>query len=104
MIKEAAASALKNVLKTYIKPAARKIAKAGVKAARGGAHRGVNSIANSGEKALLALIGEGLTLPGQRRRTGGRIAARIPYAPARVAQFRSRAGGAVRLATKSRRR
>jgi hypothetical protein len=66
MIKEAASAALKNVMKTYVKPAARKIAKAGVKAARGGAHRGVNSIANSGEKGLLALIGAGLTLPGQR--------------------------------------
>ena len=95
LIKEAVANAAKSAIKNYVKPAARKLVKSGVKAGRAGAHRGVNALSSSAEKALLGLIGNGFRLPGGRSRRGGAYA-RVGLAPRSKMVVRRRVGGTVR--------
>jgi hypothetical protein len=100
MIREAAASALKNVMSKYVKPTARKAVKAGSRWAKGAGHRAVNSLSKSGEAALLNMIGSGLNLPGvPRRRVGGMMARRISRVPGSFRPQRAMYGSGIRLAT-----
>jgi hypothetical protein len=106
MIKEAVSGAVKSAMKNYVKPAACKAVKGGTKWGRAAGHRAVNSLSNSGESALLDMIGSGLNLPGvPRRRLGGAMPRRISrvFSGFCPSASRARSGAGICLATSRRR-